>query len=53
MAGIPDRARPVLVWGDAHALVRDALSFQPGMTLLVGAVLLGFAIMGLFRSVWS
>ena len=41
------------MWGDAHTSVRDALSFQPEMTLLVGMVLLGFALMGLFRSVWS
>lgn len=41
------------LWSDAHASARDALSFQPEMTLLVGVVLLSFAIMGLFRSVWS
>jgi hypothetical protein len=39
-------------WGDVHARARQALPFQPEMTLLVGLVLLGFALVGLFLSVW-
>ncbi len=41
------------LWGDAHAGARQALPFQPEMTLLVGLVLLAFALLGLFVSVWS
>jgi hypothetical protein len=41
------------LWGDAHAKARQALPFQPEMTLLVGLVLLAFALLGLFLSVWS
>lgn len=40
------------LWGDIHAKAREALPFQPEMTLLVGLVLLGFALVGLFLSVW-
>jgi hypothetical protein len=40
------------LWGDVHARARQALPFQPEMTLLVGLVLLGFALVGLFLSVW-
>jgi hypothetical protein len=40
------------LWGDIHAKARQALPFQPEMTLLVGLVLLGFALVGLFLSVW-
>ncbi len=41
------------LWGDAHAGARQSLPFQPEMTLLVGLVLLAFALLGLFVSVWS
>lgn len=40
------------LWGDAHADARQALPFQPEMTLLVGMVLLAFALFGMFFSVW-
>ncbi|MGA8118004.1 MAG: hypothetical protein WCA46_30580, partial [Actinocatenispora sp.] len=41
------------LWGDAHAKAREALPFQPEMTLLIGLVLLAFALLGLVVSVWS
>ncbi|GAA4210757.1 hypothetical protein [Actinocatenispora rupis] len=41
------------LWGDAHAKAREALPFQPEMTLLVGMVLLAFALLGVVLSTWS
>lgn len=40
------------LWGDTHAQARQALPFQPEMTLLVGMVLVAFAVLGLFLSSW-
>lgn len=41
------------LWGGRQATARDALSWPPEMTLLVGFAVLGFAALGLFVSVWS
>ncbi|HEY3506698.1 MAG TPA: hypothetical protein VGN37_28410 [Actinocatenispora sp.] len=41
------------LWGDAHAQARQALPFQPEMTLLIGLVLLAFALLGVVLSTWS
>jgi hypothetical protein len=41
------------LWGSAHDSARASLSWPPEMTLLVGFVLLAFAVLGLFLSVWS
>jgi len=41
------------VWGEQHALARDALPWHPEMTLLPGFVLLGLAVAGLVFSVWT
>lgn len=41
------------LWGSAHDSARASLSWPPEMTLLVGFVLLAFAILGLFLSVWT
>lgn len=40
------------LWGDTHAHARESLPFQPEMTLLVGVVLVAFAVLGLVLSSW-
>jgi hypothetical protein len=42
-----------LIWGDLHAGVRQGLFWFPEMTLLPGFALLGFALAGLFFSIWT
>jgi hypothetical protein len=42
-----------LVWGDAHARARDALSWAPETALLPGFALYALALAGLLFSVWK
>ena len=41
-----------LVWGDAQKASRDALPFQPEMTLAPGGTLVGLAVLGAVAGVW-
>lgn len=42
-----------VLWGAAHAPVRDTLAWAPEMSLLVGFTVTALAIAGLFWSAWS
>jgi hypothetical protein len=41
------------IWGDLHALAREALPWPPEMTLLPGFVLYALAAAGLVFSIWT
>jgi hypothetical protein len=41
------------LWGDLHAQAREALPWQPEMTLLPGFALYGLAAAGLIFSIWT